>query len=103
MFRKGIAFKQRVKNRFGDDVLCQHFYSLFPVNGRVQVAAQALNKGIKSGLLFVRRLLQHGTDAHLMPFRNAGDVLCPRFPILPVPALVDNLSVNGVLPFPKLL
>lgn len=38
-----------------------------------------------------------------MPFRNTGDVLCPCFPILPVPALVDNLPVNGILPFPELL
>ena len=103
VFRKGIAFKQRVKNRFGDDVLCQHLYGLFPVNGRIQVAAQALNKGVKGGLLFVGRLFQHGTDTHLMPFRNAGNVLCPRFPILPVTALVDNLPVNGILPFPELL
>ena len=38
-----------------------------------------------------------------MPFRNTGDVLCPCFPILPVPALVDDLPVNGILPFPELL
>ena len=103
MFRKGVTFKQRVKNGFGNDVLRQHFNGLFPVNGRIQVAAQSLKKGVKSGSLFIGRPFQHGADAHLMPFRNAGDVLCPRFPILPVPALVDNLSVNGVLPFPKLL
>ena len=39
VFRKGVAFKQRIKNRFGNDMLRQHFNGLFPVNGRVQVAA----------------------------------------------------------------
>jgi len=38
VFRKGVAFKQRIKNRFGNDMLRQHFNGLFPVNGRVQVA-----------------------------------------------------------------
>ena len=44
MSGKTITLKQGIKNRFGDDVLCQHFHRFGLGDGFVQIITQFVQK-----------------------------------------------------------
>ncbi len=97
---KTVAFEQRIKHGFGDQVLGQHFNDFAVADAVVQVVTQFMGKAVE-GLLFfaVGRVFQNGGDAVDMGAGNLGNVIGPVFPVAAVAAFLHHLGIQGAFDF----
>ena len=100
VLRKTITLKQRIKNRFGDEVLCQHFNDFTIGDGVIQIIADFFGKCVKcADFGCIGGRIQYGLNARDVGVGNFGNVIRPVFPVVAIATFFHDLGDDGAFDF----
>src|SRR5699024_4787497 len=97
--REVVAFKQRIENRFGDEMLGEHRNSILASDALVEVCSQGGSECLECCLNFSGRLLRHkGTNAVGVARGHICNSLGPVFPVLTIADFLNDLGIDRISP-----
>ena len=96
ILHEGVAFEERFKDRFGDDVLREHLNGLLLGNGGVDVLPKATKELLK-GFLVLSVGLDKAIDSFGLPLGNLCNILRPLLPVAPVADLLYHAGKENAL------